>query len=155
MILSILFNFWNLTLFYLLNRADPSKYYNLILKLTWWNILTYDPAVNEGTVASGRRYQGITLTGLIRCKCNAHKKQSYVKQLYNPVPQTVSFCWRQLVGVRNAVRGSENQLQTEGLRLSETPVEQPSRLRKKCCYCQRNLGSIFCSLFRLQLTSHT
>ncbi len=32
------------------------------------------------------------------------------------------------------------------------PVEQPSRMRKKCCYSQ---GSICCSLFRLQLTSHT
>ena len=34
-------------------------------------------------------------------------------------------------------------------------VEQPSRMRKKWYYSQRNLGSICCSLFRLQLTSQT
>ena len=28
-------------------------------------------------------------------------------------------------------------------------------MRKKCCYSQRNLGSICCGQFRLQLTSHT
>ena len=38
---------------------------------------------------------------------------------------------------------------------SGPPVEQLSRMRKKCCYSQRNLGSICCSLFRPQLTSHT
>ena len=38
---------------------------------------------------------------------------------------------------------------------SGPPVEQPSRMRKKCCYSQRNLGSKCCSLFSLQLTSHT
>ena len=27
-----------------------------------FNILTFDPAINRGTGASGRRYQGITLT---------------------------------------------------------------------------------------------
>ena len=27
-----------------------------------YNILTFDPAINQGTGASGRRYQGITLT---------------------------------------------------------------------------------------------
>ena len=42
-----------------------------------------------------------------------------------------------------------------GLGPSGPPVEQPSRIRKKCCYRQRNLGSICWSLFSLQLTSHT
>ena len=32
------------------------------LSLEDCNILTFDPAVNQGTGASGRRYQGITLT---------------------------------------------------------------------------------------------
>ena len=78
------------------------------------NILAFDPAVNRETGASGRRYQGITLTDWIRCKCHVHKKQVVVKQLYNPVPQTVRSSWSQLVGVRVAVRGSDNQLETEG-----------------------------------------
>ena len=34
--------------------------------------------------------------GWIRCRCDAHKKQSDVKQLYNPVPQTVRVRWSQL-----------------------------------------------------------
>ena len=44
---------------------------------------------------------------------------------------------------------------SRGLRHSGPLVEQPSRMRKKCCYSQRNLGSICCSLFSLQLTFHT
>ena len=56
------------------------------------------------------------------------------------------------------------ELQLEAVRTSSRqrdcgrqwpPVEQSSRMRKKCCYSQRNLGSICCSLFCLQLTSHT
>ena len=55
------------------------------------------------------------------------------------------------------------ELQFEAVRTSSQqragssgpPVEQSSRMRKKCCYSQRNLGSICCSLFSLQLTSHT
>ena len=71
------------------------------------------------------------------------------------MPQTVWVSWSLLVGVQVTVQGSENQLQTEGLDPQGPPVEQPSRMRKKCYCSQRNLGSICCSLFRLQLTSHT
>ena len=77
--------------------------------------MTFNPAVNQETGASGRRYQGITLTSWIRCNCSAHKKQIGIKQLYNRVPQTAWVSWSQLVGVLVAVRSSENQLQTEGL----------------------------------------
>ena len=100
------------------------------------SILTFNPAVNQETDASGRRYQGITLTGWIWCNCSTHKTQVDIKKLYNRVPQTAWVSW------------SENQL-------LRTPVEQPSRMRKKCCYSQRNLGSICYSLFCLQLNSHT
>ena len=34
--------------------------------------------------------------GWIRCRCNAYQKQVYVKQWYNPVPQTVRVSWNQL-----------------------------------------------------------
>ena len=44
--------------------------------------MTFDPAINQETGASGRRYQGINLTGWIRCNCGAHKKQVGIKQLY-------------------------------------------------------------------------
>ena len=119
------------------------------------NILAFDRAVNQETGASGRRYHLDLWTGWIRCRCDAHKKQMYVKQLYNRVLQTawVSWCQLQL----------EFELQFEAVRTNSRqracgpqwpPVEQPSKMRKKCCYSQRNLGSICCSLFPLQLTSH-
>ena len=79
------------------------------------NILTFDPAVNLETGASGRRYQGITLTGWNRCNCDDHGKQVDVKQLYDRVPQTVRVSYSQSVGVRVAARGSENQLPAESL----------------------------------------
>ena len=95
-------------------------------------------------------------TGWIRCNCDAYGKQMDVKQLYNRVPQTVWVSWSQLQ--------LEFELQFEAVRTSSRqracgsqwpPVEHPSRMRKKCCYSQRNLGSICCSPFCLQLTSHT
>ena len=51
-----------------------------------------------------------------------HTKQVDVKQLYKPMPQAVRVSWSQLVGVRVAVRGSENQLPPEDPRLS-SPAE--------------------------------
>ena len=115
--------------------------------------MTFDPALNRETGASGRRYHLDMWTGWIRCRCDAHKKQVNVKQLYNPVPQTVRVSWSQL----------EFEMQIEAVRTSSQqkvwpsgpPVEQPSWIRKKCCQRQRNWGSICCSLFSLQLTSHT
>ena len=63
------------------------------------NILTSDPAVDQGTGASGRRYQGITLTvnGLNWMRCDAHRKQVDIKQLYNPVRQELQSVWRQFL----------------------------------------------------------
>ena len=70
-------------------------------------------------------------------------------------------CHRQfeLVGVSLL----EFELQFEAVRTSSeqrawalrTPGWAVYRIRKKCCYSQRNLVSICCSLFSLQLTSHT
>ena len=58
--------------------------------------MTFDPGINRETGASGRRYHLDMWTGWIRCRCDAHKKQVYVKQLYNSVPQTVRVSWSQL-----------------------------------------------------------
>ena len=94
-------------------------------------------------------------TGWIRCTCNAHRKQVDIKQLYNQVPQTAWVSWSSSSSRswgQDAVERTNARQRAWALR---TPVEQPSRIRKKCCYSQRNLGSIFGSLFRLQLTSHT
>ena len=108
------------------------------------NILTFNLAVNQETGTPGWRYHLDMWTGLIRCRCDADKKQVGIKQLYNPVPQTVRVSWSQW-----------EPAPSRGLGPSGHPVEQPSRMRKKCCYSQRNLGPICCSLFSLQLISHT
>ena len=70
------------------------------LDLRFCNMLTFGPAVNRETGASGRRHQDIALTmdGWIGCKYDAHRKQVGVKQWYNPVRQTVRESWSQLVG---------------------------------------------------------
>ena len=114
------------------------------------NILTFDQAVNWEGVAS--RYSLNLWTGWIRCNCDAHGKRVCGKQVYNPVPQTV-----ELVGVSYRWSSSCSSRQWEpapsrGLGPSGPQAEQPRRIRKKCCYGQRNLGSICCSLFNSPLT---
>ena len=91
----------------------------------------------------------------------AHRKQVVVKQIYNQVPQTAFVSWSsrqadsqfRAVGVQIAVPvGDKMPAWESACRLRACshqwpPVEQPSRMRKKCCYGQRNLGSICSSLF--------
>ena len=71
---------------------------------------------------------------MVEFGADAHREQVDIKQLYNRVPQTVWVSWSQLEF--EAVRTSSRQ-RAWALR---TPVEQPSRMRKKCCYSQRNFG---------------
>ena len=70
---------------------QPDKQTNRI----WCNILTFDLAVNQGIGASSRRHQDIALT-CGRVEFSADATQVGVKQLYNPVPQTVPVSWSQL-----------------------------------------------------------
>ena len=81
----------------------------------------------------------------------AHRKQVGIKQLYNQVPQTA---WVSCSS-RQSVWGSQFQSQLEiGCPLSETEglgsqwpwLSSPPRMRNKCCYGQKNLGSICGSL---------
>ena len=117
--------------------------WNVNKKLTWiqimWmkkcNILTFDPAVDRGWVEFGAN---ATLKGSRRVSNN------YITRCHS---------WSQLVGVRVAVWSSENQPPAEGLG-PQAPGWAAQQMRKKCCYSQRNLGSICCSLFSLLLTSH-
>ena len=104
----------------------------------------------------------------------AHRKQVYDKQLYNQVPQTAWVSWSsrqscrvnlsqlefeadflsqfESVRVRVAVPVGDKMPVWESTWILRAcgpqwpPVEQPSRMRKKCCYGQRNLGSICGSL---------
>ena len=97
----------------------------------------------------------------------AHRKQVGVKQLYNQVPQTAWVSWspRQAdfsSGCCHSSSSSRSWGQDAVVRASarqrawdlRTPVKQPSRMRKKCCYIQRN-GSQYvavCSVTNLPLT---
>ena len=94
-------------------------------------ILTFDPAINQETGASGRRYPDITLTGWIRFNCGAHKKQVEVKQLYNRVPQMAwvswsqeleSVCWSSSCSSRQGEPTRDRGLGPSGPRLS-SPAE--------------------------------
>ena len=109
--------------------------------------MTLDRAVDQETGASGRRYRNITLTmDVVEFGADeyAHRKQVDVKQLYNQVPRRAWVSWssRQNSSQFEAERTSSRQIAWD----LRTPVEQPSRMRKKCCYSQRNLGSICGSL---------
>ena len=120
----------------------------------WCNILTLDRAVNQETAASGRRISPWPVDMVeFGADAYAHGKQVDIKQLYNQVPQTAWVSWssRQWVAVGVPV-GEKMPAWESACRLRAAspqwpPVEQPSRMRKKCCYGQRNLGSICSSLF--------
>ena len=120
------------------------------------NILTFDSAINQETGASGRRYQGITVKGWIRCNCGTHKKQVDVKQLYNKVPETawVSWSWSQLVGVRVAVRGGENQLPAEGFGLQDPRLSSPAEWERSAAIVRGTWGQYVavCSVSNSPLT---
>ena len=122
--------------------------------MTQCNILTFDPAVNRETGASGRRYHLDMWTGLIRCRCDAHKKQGYVKQLYNPVPQTVRVSWSQFVEVRVAVRGSENQRKAERLGPQHTRLSSPAEWKRSAAIVGGSWGQYVavCSVSNSPLT---
>ena len=136
-------------------QCDDSFFLAGILK-KWscCNILTLDRAVNQETGASGRRYRNITLTfgrDWIRCRCvralEAGRRQTIIKPGATDGLDQLEFeaefepVWvRVPVAVRDWMPAEWEQAPDRGLGPSVTPVEQPSILRKKCCYGQRNLG---------------
>ena len=116
------------------------------------NILTFDPAVNQETGASSRRYQSITLSW-IRCNCSAHKKQVDDKQLYNRVPQTAWVSWSSSCSSRQW-----EPAPSRGLGPSGPPVEQPSRMWKEALLWPEELGGQYvaiCSVYNSPLTHYT
>ena len=62
----------------------------------------------------------------------------------------VSCSWSSSCGSRQWEPAPSGELGPQDPRLSS-----PAEWEKKCCYSQRNWGSIYCSLFSLHLTSHT
>ena len=120
--------------------------------------LTYDRAVNQ---EQGHPIEDIGISSWpvdvveFGADAYAHRKQVDVKQLYKQVPQTAWVSWssRQAEFSSSSSYSSSSSHswgQNAGARqmawVLRTPVERPSRMRKKCCNCQRNLGSISVSL---------
>ena len=115
------------------------------------NILTFDRAVNEETGLSDRRYQNITLTcGRVEFGVDATPMGSrWMSNNY------ITRCHRRLVavGVRVAVQ-FQSQLPAEWEPASDRGLGRPNRMRKKCCYSQRNWGQYVavCFVFNSPLT---
>ena len=109
--------------------------------------MTFDRAVNQDTGASDRRYHLDLWKGWIRCRCDAHKKQVDVKQLYNRAQPTAWVSWSQLVGVRVAVRGSEDQLQAEGLGPQEPRLSSPAEWERSAAEDRGTWGQYVAACF--------
>ena len=68
------------------------------------------------------------------------------------MPEAVRASWSQL----RTICRSESQRQTESFGPSVTHGwATPAKMRKKCCYGQKNLGQYVAVCLRLQLISHT
>ena len=88
----------------------------------------------------------------------AHRKQVCIRQLYNQVQQTAWVSQFELVSSSQFSSSRscsqlgtrcqrENQLADWGLEAFSDPrLSSPARMRKKCCYGQKNFGSIYSSL---------
>ena len=134
----VIVTFWQRIFFFFFARC---LFYTVQQKC---NILTFDRAVNQETGASGRGCQNITLTrGRVEFGADATLTGSrWMSNNY------ITWCHRrlELVGVSCSWSLSCSSRQWEpapdrGLAaLSDPPslVEQPSRMRKKYCYSQRN-----------------
>ena len=106
-----------------------------VLRIYWkCYILTLDWAVNQG---------------MHLCKwAEEQRKQVCVKQKYNQDTDGMGQLQLELESVGGQDASVRIILQTEGLR---PPVTHgwvtPAKIRKRCCYGQKNFGSICSSLF--------
>ena len=80
----------------------------------------------------------------------AHRKQVYVKQLYNQVPWTAWVSQFEFSSSRSWSQGQDAELRASGRQrawaLSDPWYSSPAKTRKKCCYVKRNFGSVCSSL---------
>ena len=123
-----------------------------------WNTVTYWPSTQPSIEKLVHPVKDITLTcRRVEFGTDARPTRSrwmsnnYITRCHRRFELVVvSCCWSSSCSLRQWEPASSRRLGP-----SRPPVEQPSRMRKKCCYSQRNWGSISCSLFSLQLTSNT
>ena len=102
-------------------------------------------------------YWPSTKPSIKRCTCvnkwmNSGSRWVSNKNITRTQMAWVSWSWSQL-GTRCR---SESQRQTEGFEPSVTHGwATPAKMRKKCCYGQKNFGQYVAVCSRLQLTPHT
>ena len=131
-----------------IKKKSPANY---SLNVTYWpstqpSIKKQVHPVEDITLTCGRVEFGADATP-IRSRCMSN---NYITRCHRQFGELESVCWSASCSSR-----LWEPAPSRGLGPPGPPVEQPSRMRKKCYYSQRNLGSICCSLFSLQLTSHT
>ena len=80
-----------------------------------------------------------------RCTCVNKQKQVYVKQKYNQNTDGLSQ-FEFLFELEMGCQRSENHSKQMAWAFSDPRLSSPARMRKKCCYGQKNLGSICSSL---------
>ena len=103
------------------------------------NILTLDRAIN----------QEIHL-----CKsAEEQRKQVGIKQKYNQ--DTDGLSQFELESVGDKMPNWEPAADRGLWALNDPLLRNPAKMKKKCCYGQKNLGQFVAVCLRLQLTSHT
>ena len=121
--------------------------------------MTLSPAIfytqSMSSLRTSVTYWPSTEPSIKRCTCVNKQKNSRSRcTLNNNITrrQTAWISWSQLVTRYR----SESQRQTEGFgSLVTQGWASPAKMRKKCCYGQKNLGQYVAVCPRLQLTSHT
>ena len=118
--------------------------------VTYWP--STEPSIKRCTCVNKQRNSG---NSCIWLKISEYHLDlwTWLNSVQMHTPNDITRCHRQLgsVGVRVAIPVGDKMLEWEpapdrGLGPTGPTVEQPSRMRKKCCYGQRNLGSICGSL---------
>ena len=130
---------------------------NIIVRLEY-ELAYYDSAVHRfNHYTTSVTYWPSTEPSTKRCICvnkrkNSESRWTSNKNITRTQTAWVSWSWSQL-GTRCRI---ESQRQIEGFGASVTRGwATPAKMRKKCCYCQKNLGQYVAVCPRLQLTCHT
>ena len=98
-------------------------------------------------------YWPLTKLSIKRCTCVNKRKQVGVKQKYNQ--DTDGLSQLELESVGDKMPNWEPAAHKGLWALSDPWLSNPAKVRKKCCYGQKNMGQNIAVCPNLQLTSHT
>ena len=148
----VLFNFWFYTKTYLSTLTRIIYLYIWKKKTT----VSYWPSTQPSIKKQVHPVEDIRVL-LWRVEFGALRRPqevSDIKQLYNRVPQTAWVSWSQLVVVRVAVRGSENQLPAEGLSPQDPQLSSPAEWERSVAIVRGTWGEYVavCSVSNSPLT---